>query len=972
MYDAFISYRHSELDRFVAENLHRKLEAFRLPKSVIKQRGENCKKRIERVFRDRDELPLASSLADPIVKALSQSEFLIVICSPRLRESLWCKKEIDTFIKLHGHDKILAVLVEGEPEESFPEELLYREKQVLNEDGSSTIIKEQVEPLAADVRGENKKEILKAINQEILRLAAAMFQCNYDDLKQRHKEQKMKKVMIASLVSSSIFLLFGAISTAMAIRIQTQKEKIEKQSEEIEMQYQEALRNHSKNLAEESAELLKRGDHIEALNTALMAFENPEEGVSIPWTAEAEFSLASSTYLYRNGSDMSSFYQFKHDTNVCFMKPSFDKKRLLSADQSGGVYVWDVESGKKLLHFQTDTVQNEKICCFLSNNLIAYHKNNMLEIYDIKTEKVVFQNKEITSVLSVSQDGKYFALGTSLGYQQDAILIYDLKTFREICKYSFSEEYSVGPILKFDETSRYLSFVSSPSVFSEKTDTSIMILDLSDGSIVMEQLVDFSYISVMNWENDSLYVGINESLDDRFPDGEYDYTASLDSMILKINVEQRRVVESRENKGKMIADLLLSPEYNHVMAIYYSDSALLDMNNLEFIEGFSFGSQIVHGERLKDSDLYSFLIRKGEYHVISGESLQQLNYGDYFSTGISNFRDYDFAGEGIVILSYQSKDIVYYGKIQGRDWKELLQMEESVSDLVVNADETMALIQLFSKNGRVTILLYDLKKHSVINTIKTEGSQVYCGFVKDGKDSFYLGEGEGNLTIYSVQDKGTVLNHYKALSTLDYSDIMQSADREKIIFQQSRGFTILDLTNGEKNEIEYGPLEWGKVSKIKVGPSLNRFAYLDIEKQNLQICDLETKNSIMQIDLLASYVRDYFLLQEDSQILVQYMDQSAQIFDVNTGELLSQLENLEIDIKKVDFTNEELALIGNSKGYLARENGKIIAEIDGLKCVLMDSKKVLATSGKKLYECPKYSTDELVDLGKELQNMYEN
>lgn len=37
-YDAFISYRHAELDKFVAENLHKQLEAFRLPKSVAKNR----------------------------------------------------------------------------------------------------------------------------------------------------------------------------------------------------------------------------------------------------------------------------------------------------------------------------------------------------------------------------------------------------------------------------------------------------------------------------------------------------------------------------------------------------------------------------------------------------------------------------------------------------------------------------------------------------------------------------------------------------------------------------------------------------------------------------------------------------------------------------------------------------------------------------------------------------------------------
>ena len=33
-YDAFISYRHCESDKFVAEQLHKQLESFKIPKSV--------------------------------------------------------------------------------------------------------------------------------------------------------------------------------------------------------------------------------------------------------------------------------------------------------------------------------------------------------------------------------------------------------------------------------------------------------------------------------------------------------------------------------------------------------------------------------------------------------------------------------------------------------------------------------------------------------------------------------------------------------------------------------------------------------------------------------------------------------------------------------------------------------------------------------------------------------------------------
>ena len=123
-YNAFISYRHTDIDKFVAENLHRLIETYIMPKSVVEKYNINDNN-FRRVFRDEDELPLAANLEDPIIEALKESNFLIVICSPRLKESIWCKKEIENFIKIHGRNRILCVLVEGEPKESFPEILQY-------------------------------------------------------------------------------------------------------------------------------------------------------------------------------------------------------------------------------------------------------------------------------------------------------------------------------------------------------------------------------------------------------------------------------------------------------------------------------------------------------------------------------------------------------------------------------------------------------------------------------------------------------------------------------------------------------------------------------------------------------------------------------------------------------------------------------------------------------------------------------
>ena len=56
-YDAFISYSHNEKDAFAAEQLHKTLEHYHIPKRIQQSSG---KKKIERVFRDREEMPIVT------------------------------------------------------------------------------------------------------------------------------------------------------------------------------------------------------------------------------------------------------------------------------------------------------------------------------------------------------------------------------------------------------------------------------------------------------------------------------------------------------------------------------------------------------------------------------------------------------------------------------------------------------------------------------------------------------------------------------------------------------------------------------------------------------------------------------------------------------------------------------------------------------------------------------------------------
>ena len=92
-YKAFISYRHHDQDKRMAEKLQRRLENYKPPKGVGS--GEKWK-----VFRDVTELSTNANLSVKIKEALASSEYLIVVCSESLKESRWCLEEITHFKEL--------------------------------------------------------------------------------------------------------------------------------------------------------------------------------------------------------------------------------------------------------------------------------------------------------------------------------------------------------------------------------------------------------------------------------------------------------------------------------------------------------------------------------------------------------------------------------------------------------------------------------------------------------------------------------------------------------------------------------------------------------------------------------------------------------------------------------------------------------------------------------------------------------
>ena len=210
-YKAFISYRHTPPDEDVAKKLHTAIETYSVPKDLQRSLGI---RKMGRVFRDQEELPLSQDLGSDIRTALEHSEWLIVICSPRYLESKWCNAELDYFIELGKRDHILAVLADGEPEDAFPQQLRFVEV-----DGRQV----ELEPLAADVRGSSTSDSLKKLNNEKLRILAPMLGVNYDHLRQRARRRRNR--IIAGTAAACFALLSGFLAYAVVKNVQITKQR---------------------------------------------------------------------------------------------------------------------------------------------------------------------------------------------------------------------------------------------------------------------------------------------------------------------------------------------------------------------------------------------------------------------------------------------------------------------------------------------------------------------------------------------------------------------------------------------------------------------------------------------------------------------------------------------------------------------------------------------------------------------------
>ncbi|MBK8198990.1 MAG: toll/interleukin-1 receptor domain-containing protein [Acidobacteria bacterium] len=262
-YRAFLSY--ARKDHRCAQWLHTALEQFRTPRA-LRTSGElaaSVPARLGPIFRDRTDLSGGGRLSNRIEAALSDSEVLIVLCSPAAAASEWVDRECQLFMKQHGPENVFPVIASGLGNSANPEAEFF--PPAIRGLGL----------LAADLRegkGPSGKSVGDGKETGRLKLIAGLLKVPLDALIRR--ERQRLRLLLASL--TSVALLFAGVAVAATwfayratiaeARANVQTAVAEQQrNEAIAARDREALARTAESAAREAEALAREEEKIQKL-----------------------------------------------------------------------------------------------------------------------------------------------------------------------------------------------------------------------------------------------------------------------------------------------------------------------------------------------------------------------------------------------------------------------------------------------------------------------------------------------------------------------------------------------------------------------------------------------------------------------------------------------------------------------------------------------------------------------------------
>jgi WD40 repeat protein len=317
------------------------MEGYRVPRRLVRE--QQLPRRVGKVFRDEEELAASSDLSAGIRKALDDSDYLIIVCSPRTPSSEWVNAEVEYFKKLGRADHILALLIEGEPAKAFPGSLGAIRPSALTLDRSPGASADALEPLAADVRPSTSERARHQRRVATLRLVAAVVGCRFDDLRQREQERRSRVLVYilgALVLLTSVITGLGFVAEANRERAVAERDR--------------ALRNQSLFVAGLARNETSRGDTTAGMLLALEALPRNFARPDRPLVPEAIETLYQTILARRE------LAVFRPQGELASVAIGRDGQRVLTVSSKGGAQLWDAANGAEIAVLAPDGIHAKR------------------------------------------------------------------------------------------------------------------------------------------------------------------------------------------------------------------------------------------------------------------------------------------------------------------------------------------------------------------------------------------------------------------------------------------------------------------------------------------------------------------------------------------------------------------------------------------------------------------------------------
>lgn len=976
-YAAFISYRHGGIDEKVGMQIQHDLERYKIPSKIAKSIG---KKSLGKVFRDADDLRAASDLSAIIRAGIDESEYLIVICTKRYQKSVWCMEEIEYFLETRDREHIIVVLVEGEPQESFPEILTNIER-----DGKIVAI----EPLAVDVRAETEKQILKNVTKEKLRYISQMLDMDYDDLKQRQKERQRKRnAILAGIVFAGV-AVFASVVSYKNVQLNTAYDS-------LDHSMQQTLKGQSYYLSEYSNTAYLNGDRATAALLALKALPKNLEEPDRPFVPSVMRSLSSALGVY----DFSSGYQpdkvYDFNTEAYHTKVTISKKgtylvieRYQAAANNmlnGKAYIYRIDNRKLVQCVNLDDISKTAIhtsshmACLTNDEKIFYYlgKDGLCAM-DLKSGKELFTGQKGCQMV--------------LSEQNDVISVYDDDT---ATLYSYATDGKLQAQTALSAQKKYALYCISPdssiAVLSQdaKDGVGILLADTSNGgTLFADKSESCSQISFINdhslcfvrqdtqmGKSHIVVYDLNENADDYLVDSE---RSSIGTIAVSGNETcffyvDKDVCEVSNKTGKVIWKNTYSSDVTSVKA--QGDYLMVT---------------------LKNGQSYFYNSKK---HLLINQSAG--NEENFYAMALNE--DYacsaDFWGKNIRLYSNKKKT----------------RKDVTTKEIITNTTQRPEKWYTASSNGKTILLDFKNGMQDTVKTFRADTLEMIGSTTL--KDMDY--ESFNNLSVSAENDKYISIQDYayganahfnaktmkKVFSYDEDSYYFYNDDRSLITIAQKNELVTYDAVTGKVKKKTAIPDAYDRglqVGDYTIFGNDKKIAIRKKGKKDVILKDAVIYTSNEKQKLLCYRSVDagkwYVYSLEKGKVISQgkagtfactiflddgtyFLNDYNAVYDARSGEKVLDLSDISTGVYGV-YTNKKIPYFvvwyqsgefdanGKSSGsnmaylYNKKHPEEIVASIPNFVAMAEDGSVITFDGDRTLYKTPLYSEKELLKKGNE-------